>query len=460
MPRLIIANNRTAQMVGELAELPPIEREIAGCSALRLLWHARSGDVVVVPRLPRPELLAYVCDLTGTDLDSLVVLAPPEGELGGDLLTADRTGDAGFRERLAAAVRQQSITEVLIFCKDVASVRLVDSVGLTVPGRAFSAQGGDAILNSKAGFRAIAAGAGAPIAEGLATTRSAEAVDLVTELLAAGHSAILKQEFCCGGTGNEILTPTAGVRTAGALSAVVLSNPAEVADYFDQRWDWLTAGGRHQLVIERYFPDCDTVYGEYLIDEDGPLLVGLGEILMSPIPVGEIVPPQALFPAARTVLIEAGTRIADAVHAIGFRGYFSTDAVLTPAGEIFITETNARMSGSTHLNVVFRSRVLEPAHRDSRVLLEMHDWPVPSFATAVQRLDEAGLTFRRDTGTGVLLTTDLMPDGTVTYCVVAEDLPTARTIEAELATLFGEATPGAGDAATADRGSALQASCG
>ncbi|HEU5270989.1 MAG TPA: peptide ligase PGM1-related protein [Jatrophihabitans sp.] len=440
MPRLIVGNTRTDGMVGDLTALSPPEREYAGCAALRLLWYARSGDVVVLPMLPRPDFLAYVTSLTGTDPDSLDLLAPPPGELGAGLLTPDRTAEPGFHQRLAAAVRQRSIAEVLVVYQDTAVAQLVQSLGLRLPGHAFSAEGGDGILNSKAGFRAIAAGAGAPIVPGLATTRPDRAIELVTRLLAAGHSAIVKREFCCGSNGNEILSPVAGVRVAGAQRAVLLTDAAAVADYFGRRWDWLTIGGRYQVVIEQYLTDCDTVYSEYLVGDDGPQLLGVAEILMSPMPVGEIAPAQALPAAARTVLIEAGTRIARAFQAIGYRGFVSTDAVLTPSGQIFITEANARMSGSTHLHVVIRDRVLQTAHRDSRLLLEIHGWSVPSFAAAVARLAGTGLAFDRETGIGVMLTTDQMPDGTVTYCVVAEDLRSAKAIEGRLSTLFAFAT--------------------
>jgi hypothetical protein len=397
-----------------------------------MLWFARSGDVLVLPYLPRAEYLEYVTAVTGTDPESLLVLCPPPGALGTDLLTPDRTADPGFLGQVRAAVQERGIDRMLTVYQDVPMTRLAAAVGLRLPGHAFSAQGGDAFLNSKAGFRAIAAGIGVPIIQGLATNRLAEARDMVTELLAAGHSAIVKQEFAAGGDGNEILSPVAGVRAAGALTCLVLADAAAVRGYFSRRWDWLTAGGKHRLVVERYLTGCDTVYGEYLIDEDGPVLSGIGEILMSPVPIGEVVPPRALTGAARTKLVEAGMRLSDAYHAIGYRGYLSTDAVLTPAREIYFTETNARMSGSTHLHVVINGRLLDPAHRGRRVVLELHDWTVPSFAAAAERLVRAGLAFDKGTGTGVVLTCDLMPDQTVAYCVLAEDLEAAEAVQRRL----------------------------
>lgn len=452
MTRLIVGNTRTEEMIGELTALSEEERRYGGCVAQRQLWFAWPGDVLVLPSPPQADFLTYVTGLTGVDPRSLEVLCPPPGELGTDLLTPDRTADAGFREQVRAAVRQRGVDQMLAVYKDVPMMDLAAAVGLQVPGQAFSAQGGDALLNSKAGFRAVAAGVGAPIAAGIATTRLAEAREMVNALLDAGHSAIVKQEFAAGGSGNEILSRGSGVRAAGAPTSVVLPDAAAVEGYFSRRWNRLTAGGKHRLVVERYLTDSDTVYGEYLISDDGPVLTGIGQILMSPVGVGEIVPPPALPEVARSTLVAAGTRLAQAYHVIGYRGYLSTDAVLTPAGEIFLTETNARMSGSTHLHVVVNGRLLLPAHRGGRVLLELHDWTVPSFAAAREHLIGAGLAFDRETGTGVVLTSGLMPDHTVAYCVVAEDLETALAIQRRLVPTSTAIRPSAALPPVADPG--------
>jgi hypothetical protein len=436
---LILGNSRTEEMVGELAALTRFERQVGGVAALRLLWFARSGDVLVLPYPLRHEYLAYVTGLTGTDPGSLAVLVPPPGALGPDLLTPDRTADPGFREQVRAVVQARGVDRVLAVYKDVSIAQFADAVGLAVPGHAFSAQGGDAIVNSKAVFRAMAAGAGVPIAQGLATIRKIEAQGAITELLAAGHSVIVKQEFQSGGFGNEILSPVAGVRVAGAPREVVLPDAAAVADYLAQHWPRLTVSGRRPLIIEHYLSGCDTVYAEYLIADDGPVLSGTGQLLMEPVAAGEIVPAQALTPASRAFLVESGLRLCRSLHGIGYRGYLSADAVLTPAGEIVFTETNGRISGSTHLHTSIGARVLGAAHRGRRVLLQRRGWAVPSLAAAAERLREAGLAFDRETGSGVVLVSDLMPDDTLGYCVVAEDREMAVMLNRELTGLFAVA---------------------
>lgn len=438
MAKMIVGNSRTEEMVGELAELAPDEGAAGGCVAQRMLWFARDGDVLVLPRLPRPEYLGYVTGLTGVDPASLALFAPPDGILGADLLTPERLADVGFRDLVREALRSRVIDRVLAVFNDVSTVDFVDAVGLrsASPGWAFSAQGGNALVNSKAVFRAVAAGADVPIAPGRVVSRPGEIEAALTGILTSGQSVILKQEFQSGGMGNEVLSVSGGVRLAGAPRLVVLPEVAAVTEYVARRWAELTLGGRHRLVIERYLAGCDTVYAEYLVGEDGEELQGTGELLMEPVVVGEIIPAQALTDEAADTLVAAGRKLCGAFRAMGYRGYLSTDAVLTPAGEVVFTETNGRLSGSTHLHAVVRSRLVPEPYRGRRVLLERGGWSVPSFTSAVERLDEAGLGFDPRTGTGVVLTSDLMPDCTVTPCVVAEDAESARTVERRVTALF------------------------
>ena len=182
-------------------------------------------------------------------------------------------------------------------------------------------------------------------------------------------------------------------------------------------------------MVERYLTPCDTLYAEYLITDDGPELSGVGQLLMEPVASVQITHGELVTPEVMGKLLKAGERLTAAIHAMGYRGLLSTDALLTEAGEVVLTETNGRLSGSTHLHVVIDGRILRSEHRGHRVLLERFGWCVPSFTAAVERLGAAGLAFDRNSGTGVMITSDLMPDRCVNFCVVAEKLHSAQEIE-------------------------------
>ena len=182
MKTLIIGNSRTEEMVGQLATLTHEERRSGGSAAMRLLAFATAGDVVVLPYPPAADYFDYLTALTGVDPDTLLVLCPPPGVLGAELLTADRMADQGFREQVRTAVRERGIDRLMAVYKDVSLTQFATAGGLRVPGHSFSAQGGDALINSKAGFRAIAAGTATPIAPGLTTTQRFEAQAMVDQL--------------------------------------------------------------------------------------------------------------------------------------------------------------------------------------------------------------------------------------------------------------------------------------
>ncbi|MFJ9821060.1 peptide ligase PGM1-related protein [Streptomyces sp. NPDC101151] len=113
------------------------------------------------------------------------------------------------------------------------------------------------------------------------------------------------------------------------------------------------------------------------------------------------------------------------------------DAYLTPDRDIFFCETNGRITGATHILDVFRTRLLSAELRERRVFFEHFHLPVPSFEQATDQLQESGLAYEPETGTGVILVADLVEEGaTVIYCVVAPDLNGAEKMQEQLHHLF------------------------
>jgi hypothetical protein len=445
MTTLLIGNSRTEEMVGDLARQSPQAREAAGYGAHRMLWWAREGDILVLPTAPEDAFADYVAGLTGTPRASLTVLTPAPGRLGAGLLTPDRLADASLRAALREALARTATAppslRILPVYADTAVADLARSLGAeaALPGHAFHAQGGSALVNSKAAFRAVAAGAGVPIAPGTVVTDPGEAARAIGALLGAGHCAIAKQEFSGGGLGNEILAPAPGVEPAGAPRALVLSDSAAVDAYVADRWPWLTGEGRHRLVVERYYANAVPVYAEFEVADHAVELVGTGEMLMDPVVVGEIVPALATLPAdAVAELVAVGRRLCEAYRALGYRGTISADAYRTQEGEIRFCEANGRITGSTHLHTVMSARLVGPAP-GPRVFLG-GECPAPSFEAAAAGLAAAGLGFDPAAGTGVVLVNHFGPAaGCVMYCVVAEDVAAARDQQRALASLFAKA---------------------
>ncbi|MFI6843869.1 peptide ligase PGM1-related protein [Kitasatospora sp. NPDC050467] len=441
MTTLCIGNNRTEEMVGDLTGMTPLERLFAGCGAQRMLWFAEDHDVLVLPWAPDPAYLGYVTGLTGTRAESLTVVVPPSGGEGDDILTPDRLADPGFREELRRALAGRRVDKVLAISPNAAVADLAVALGAehALPGHAFAAQGGNALVNSKAVFRALAAGAGVPVPPGTVATSPQQVEAAVNGLLEQGHSVMMKVEYQAGGFGNEILSRDEQVTPAGAQRAVSLADRAAVASYVAERWEWLTGGRSQRVVVERYFTDAVPLYAEFAIGGHGSVLSGCGEMVMDPVVVGEITPPVTPDAGTLAELVDLAARLCESLRVLGYRGTLSADAFLTPKGELYFSETNGRLTGSTHLHDALFARLVGAEHRTARVILELAGLHVPSFPEAVAAVERAGLAFDPATRTGVVFSADFGPaDGSVMYCVIAEDAAAARAAEGRLLGLFAQ----------------------
>lgn len=130
MPKLIVSNQRTDEMIGDLGSLTPEYRRYVAGQAQRMVWLAEEGDVLVLPVGLDEEFLSYVAALKGIDRASWAVVVPPVGSLGEDVLSRDRLEAPEFVARLRAAVREHEVRTILPFHFDRVSVRLARTLGL------------------------------------------------------------------------------------------------------------------------------------------------------------------------------------------------------------------------------------------------------------------------------------------------------------------------------------------
>jgi hypothetical protein len=438
MTRLLVGND----FDGDLRD----DRGWASWWVQRLVWFARDGDVLVLPEAPDDAFLDYVTSLTGIERASLTVVAPAPGQEG--LLTARRLAGPELRGAVRAAIAGRAVETVFALWPDRGVAALARALGAdaVMPGYGFVDQGGGALLNSKSAFRAIAGGVGVPVPAGAVCANREAAEDAMVELLEEGQPLIVKHDFMSGGRGNEVLSPFAGIRPIGARRAVVAVDRAAVRDYLEERWDWLTGGGRHRVVVERYVRDSSAFFAEFAIDDDEVTLAGQGELLSAPFAIGQVMPAWELDPRTLERLVDGGRRLCEPLRAMGYRGVLSADAIVTPAGEVLFTEYNGRVTGSTHIYGRIGRHVVGAGYGQDRVILE-RVWPsacsVASFADAVEKLARAGLGYDRADRTGVILTNafDAKYKG-VMYCVVAETLDAAWRRDAQLVSLFADPVAG------------------
>ncbi|MCD9194307.1 peptide ligase PGM1-related protein [Streptomyces albireticuli] len=433
MTRVLVGN--------DFSEDVRTDRGWTGWWVQRLAWFAADGDILVLPAAIDEDFLAYATALTGVDRNTLTVVVPPSDEGGEGTLSPGRLARPEFVAALRAALGGRAVTEVFSLWPDAAVARLARTLGApaALPGYGFVDQGGGPLTNSKSVFRTLAGGAGVPVPAGAVATSKDVAETTIVELLASGEPVMVKHDFLSGGHGNEILSTTGGIRPIGARRTVTVPDRAAVRAYLDERWEWLTGGGRSRPVVERYHRDSSAYFTEYLISDEGVELAGDGELLSAPYAVGQVMPCVGLEPEVMRALVDGGRELCESLHAMGYRGRCATDAIVTPRREVLFTEYNGRITGSTHIYAVLGEQVIGDGYGTDRLILERvwpEGWAVGSFADALERLTASGHAYDPATRTGVLFTNAFDGRNGVMYCIAAPDLDTAWSLDRQLGSLF------------------------
>lgn len=442
MPKLIVSNQRTDEMIGDLGSLTPEYRRYVAGQAQRMVWLAEAGDVLVLPVQLDEEFLSYVAALKGIDRGSWAVVVPPVGSLGEDVLSRDRLEDPEFVTRLKAAVRDHEVRTILPFHFDRVSVRLARTLGLDrhTPGFPFAAQSGTALLNSKAAFRALAVGHGIPVPFGTVTDDRQEAEEFLWEAIGAGQPVIVKQDFHVGGIGNEIISPVPGIRPIGATGTELITDRAALAAHLDRRWAHYAGPHRGRVVLEHYTPESPAIYSELLVTDEGVRLVGHGEMRMKPVINGLIVPAPSVRLPAFAGFLDDSRQLSETLHRMGYRGSLSVDAIVTPDDTILVNEINGRVVGSAHIHRI-GEELMGGDYTRERVLIEKRRVAFPDFRTTLDKLTATSLAFDPARRTGVVVTVhdNGRTGGFGGCCLIAEDDAAARVLEEEVDALFGTA---------------------
>ncbi|MEY9929169.1 hypothetical protein ABH926_003809 [Catenulispora sp. GP43] len=440
MSQLIIGNQLTEETAEGEGALPSEYRRFLSVISHRMVWFAQDGDVLVLPSRPGEGFLAYVRRVNGLAEGEPLIVVPQPGRQGAELLYDDRLAAPEFVAGLRTLIAERGVDRVFPFHLGAAVLRLARETGLDGPfgGVAFLAERGGELVNSKAAFRAVAAGNAVPIPDGKVCVEPAEAEEFAWPLLAGGQSVIVKQDLHGGGYGNELLVPAEGVTGVGATNTVVVPDRAALAAHLVRSWPRYSYGGSRPVVVEHYIHDCGQLYIEFRVTAEAVSVLDYGQVRMEPIMHGLVLPPPPEEVPDLAEFVAGATRVAQALRAVGYRGYAGLDAIVTPAGRVLFNEVNGRVAGSTHLDALARRAVGED-YLTARVLISRNRVPWPSFTEAEALLDKHGLAFDPDERTGILLPgDDDAPDGpTGQFLVVGRDHGHAGELERRALAAFG-----------------------
>jgi hypothetical protein len=432
MPRLWLGNACTEHMVDRMDLLTQEDFDGTLFVMKRLVWLMRDGDALVLPRPVPDAFLAHVTGHTGTSPDRVHVIAPDA-----DLLTQDLLHSEGVLGRLRELVTPD--WEFHPYIHDRGAEVFARELGL-VTGSRFVAEGGAELLNSKVVFRALAAGAGFAVPDGIPCRTSEDLRHTLRRLLAAHRAVILKRDRAVSGHGNVVVTTDPDLKGAGALHTIVLDDPADHEQVLREAGLTATHAPQGEVVLEVFHPDCTSVYVEVDCPEDGePVLLNGGQLRIDrhpPILAGLALPPRSVPAPAWERFTGEALRMARLMRGLGYRGLVNIDAVIDPAGDVWFNEVNARLGGSTHLHHIAETLV-GPDWTDSHVLISRFNVRAPTLERLLPAMREHGLAWDPRHRRGIVVASDdTAAGGTLEYVVLAHDHGEADALEDRLTALL------------------------
>lgn len=437
-PTLWLGNLGNEHMTDRLDRDGGAMRKSVQFAVARLLWFLREDDYALVPGALDHEFVAYVAHTRNRSLrpEQFHVIDAP-------LIGQDQTRDPTI-ERSLGHFRANGVRAAMPYIHDRATMHLLDRHGLL--GQSFSTPymhaGGAEALNSKAQFRLLAASKGWPVPPG---RRCRTIQDFIDGLEALGHDCdrvIAKTNMGVGGLGNLLLSlgaDTTGRDHRGAtttLQASRIEQQRRIAGDLGLRATHADAG---EVVIEEYVEDCMPVFAEYSIEGDrlfDPELITAGRIESDPhrsVLSGVTVPP---LPEREWMqpFIEASHRVAADLGHIGYRGLINIDGLIDEQGRCVLNEVNARMGGSTHLDVI--ARELIGPHWQQRHSATTHFGECKlDFPTIVGALESEGISWQQssEVDEGVVVVSNGGPGSSYVELMSVASTPSAAKDLSEVA---------------------------
>lgn len=349
MSKLIVANVDSEHQVADVSGYTADERsEILLCN-YRMVWLAEEGDIVVLPKLPEPEIVAYWAELFDVPLAKQPTFIAPEDA--GDetaFLRQERMFSSDFiakcRTLISNLSEQERPSAIRAYYPDNYVAEFCEKIGLAVQD-GFLKEGGATLLNQKTTFRKMASGIGVPIPEGRICDNDNDLRRAMIDFIEQGADFIVKLDRHSGGFGNVIvLGPNSKSNRYGSSSVLSYVSREEGLDICESIVPKVTEAA----VVERY-ADTDTVlYSEYHINGPGNFqYLNDGTMDMKPLWVGFEIPGQ--YPNhVRTQFLDQSARIVAAASQLGYRGFINVDG-LAVGSKSLVNEINGRCGGCTHI---------------------------------------------------------------------------------------------------------------
>ncbi|MFD4136571.1 peptide ligase PGM1-related protein [Streptomyces goshikiensis] len=417
-PRLIFGN-----FVNELMVATPTARHAQALVAVspRKIWLTQPGDVVVLPTAASEPLWEYACGLLGFARSEVTCVAAPSEDL---LTLTDAVRKSGLTERLRSLAESIPGLRFQPFALDRPALDMAAELGLPVDGYDDGKPSETAVeavyrVNTKPGFRDVAAHLGIQVAAGCVAADRDELVTAIRETIASHGGAVVKPVRGSNGYGVRFLS-------SEDLSALETLVDAYLSEMSDQPRGW---------VVEQRLYLARVVTVEMEVTETGPQVLHVGEMRTPNGSFsGQVTPLEENSPAVDRLTAD-GLALGHHLDQLGYRGPFDIDGGITGDGQLYATESNLRRTGATYLDLLVRRFLgTEGAARAVWLADSRPGGVMPDFATGLGLVREAGLAFEPGATEGVVLTADTLAfDGKWRYLVMGTSHRRVEEIEKHLA---------------------------
>ncbi len=353
--QIIVANVDNESMLGDINAVPPHIFESTSIISNRLLWLARTGDVIILPREPSNTFLKYIESINGVNFSDIKIIVPTN--IG--TRRASITNNLLLSETVLTEVKE-TLYELPTQTWQILPYYFTSAVGqfgrelakyFSLMQPPFNAEGGAEILNQKAIFRKLAAGISIPFATGETIENTHALNTTITRLLAFTGNVIVKQDKNAGGYGNYVITTTNRSHFKGAGKVLSLTDNSMESILSLIRTE-LATKGNEALTIEVYYNTSTVIYSEYFLGDDGTVeYLNHGIMRMQPLWSGFEIPGH-LKPKIQAELIHNSTKLALLAKSLGYKGHLNIDAIVTENDTVIFTEINGRTGGCTHVHTV------------------------------------------------------------------------------------------------------------
>ena len=405
MRKIIISNVDNECMLGDIHAVPSSVFESTAIVSFRLLWLARAGDIVVLPRWPSPKFVEYIQEVMGTDFSKVSFIVPKiirdsRASITSEVLLS-RDVLSEVRKLLEVNCSARWTLLPYYFTPAVArfGLKLAEDYVVSLPP--FNSEGGAELLNQKTVFRKIAAGIGVSFALGVVVDNFDDLLSAVESFIGYTGTVIVKQDRSAGGDGNYAITSTDCSCFKGVTKVLLLSQ-VSVVDAVGVIIREIATKGNEALTVEVYYDSSAVIYSEYYLDTCRNVeYLNHGVMRMWPLWSGFEIP--GCIPSrSQSNFIHQSTKLASLASHLGYCGHFNVDAIVTDSGEVVFTEINGRTGGCTHVHVV-AEHLLGSNYLNTHQITTFNKVYVRSLSDFLDTINENTLHFSQDTGRGVVV---------------------------------------------------------